>query len=197
MDNFNKNLQKLKVASRIAEETHKLVSTTQESVKTMLWRIYPYTNIHPIATQAKENRKFTPSQIVSRYWPDQSRVLGKVSQRMLRMNLVPAPVDKVPREESKQVASASEKNLTCLFCHYLAEDAVQLSCCSKIMCEKCSIQLNSTCPNCRRKFVSMPSINRELIGNSPWRCTCGHSTTRSGMKSHLERCPKNAQKSEL
>jgi hypothetical protein len=35
---------------------------------------------------------------------------------------------------------------------------------------------------------------RRLIGNFDWRCICGHKTTRSEMKSHLDRCPKNAQK---
>jgi hypothetical protein len=197
MDNFNKNLQKLQVASRIAGETHKLVSTTQESIKKMLTSLNPYRHIHTVATQAKENRCFTPSQIVSRYWPDQSRVLGKFSQGVLRMNLVPATVDAMSRpttrfyEESKQI----KDNFTCLSCHELIVDAVKLSCCSTLMCEKCSTHLNGICPdpNCGRKFVAKPAIHiRGLIGNSPWRWACGHSTSISEMKSHLERCPRNA-----
>jgi hypothetical protein len=202
IESFNSNFQKLQVASEIAEETHNLARTILRNLGNIIDYKDPYWDIHPIATSAKQNRSFTPSEIVLRYWPEQSRVLGKVSQRVLRMNLVPAPVDEVPKpqarvvEESKQVASASEDNFTCLFCLSLAEDAVELSCCSTIMCEKCSTQLNSICPNCRSKFVAKPSIPiRRLIGNIAWRCTCGHSTTRSEMKSHLQRCPKQIPRS--
>jgi hypothetical protein len=198
MDNFNKNLQKLQVASRIAERTHKLVSDTKGRLMELLnWLLKNVKDIHTVATQAKETRCFTPSQIISRYWPDQSRVLGKVSQRMLRMNLVPAPVDEVPTsrpsvdEESKQQASNVDK-LTCLVCLSLclqAEEAVELDCCHLIVCEKCITQLNSMCPNCRMNFAATPSIPRP-IGNLAWRFSCGYSPARSETKSHLESCPK-------
>jgi hypothetical protein len=194
LKSFNRNFKKLQEASKIADETHNLFETTQCDVENTLRCISPYRDIHPIATKAKENRQFTPSQIILRYWPDQSRVLGKVHQSILRLNLIPPPADEMPRpkaridEESKQVAS--EENFTCLICFDLAEDVVELSCCSTIMCEKCSIKLNSICPNCRKNFVAKPSIPiRRIIGKYPWRCTCGHSTTRSEMKSHLESCP--------
>jgi hypothetical protein len=191
MENFNRNLQKFKVASKIAEETLKLAQNTLDSVKYTLRNI-SLRNIHPIATQARENRCFSPSQLILRYWPDQSRVLSKVSRQIMRMNLVLPPVNEIPTpkvdEESKQVASTSE-DIACLVCLPLAEDAVELSCCSTIICEKCSSQLNSICPNCRKNFAAKPSLPiRRLIGNSPWSCACGHLTTRSEMKSHLEHC---------
>jgi hypothetical protein len=42
MQIFNRNLQKLEVASEIAEETHNQVNKTQGNLETMLSRINPY-----------------------------------------------------------------------------------------------------------------------------------------------------------
>jgi hypothetical protein len=202
MENFNRNLRKLEKASQIARETHYQVKSNLDIIKEIVSnKVYKFQTARVIANQAYQDNQFSPSEIILRYWPEQYRVIGKVSQSILRMNLAPPPVDEIPKpkarvdEESKQVAPA-EDNFTCLFCLSLAEDAVELSCCSTIMCEKCSTQLNSTCPNCRRKFAAKPSIPiRRLIGNIAWRCTCGHSTTRSEMKSHLQRCPKQIPRS--
>jgi hypothetical protein len=196
-DTFNRNMQKLQVASKSAVETRSLVNQIQQSFSQMLNKIDMYKDIHPIATRAKETKQFTPSQIILRYWPDQSRVLGKVSQRVRRINVVPPPVHERPSskpsvdEESKQVSEESFTCLECLVCLSIAEDAVELSCCSTIMCETCSTQLSSICPSCRMSFAAKPSIPiRRLIGSFAWRCTCGYSTTRSETKSHLESCPK-------
>jgi hypothetical protein len=195
-ENFNRNLQKLQVASKLAIETYNLVSTIQENLTEMIMTIKKKTHIHPIASIAKKNKRFTPSQIVKRYWPEQNRVLGKINQKILRINVVFPQADENPAcepsvdEESKQIPSKYEDNFICPVCLSITEDAVELSCCSTIMCEKCSTQLNRTCPNCRRNFVAKPSIPiRRLIVNIVWRCTCGHSTTRSERNSHLDRCP--------